>query len=264
MAHIPKRTPQHGLFVPLEEVMPPELKPGQKELHRRDMYSSQLPPREETYITKDGFRETTYGKTISNVTEPEDYVYTTQPMPMAAPPPRHRDDTGTRHWRSEYNAAMGREALDDAEYFRQVGDPNVSRQPPAKHHPVADVSLNQEDFGEYGTDPRDKIGAFDDKLPVIHTDRSAGTTKGTVHLPGYQGHLPVNPRNSWRLRAETGMTPRSLAKVNPTQTCRLNVVGYTGHVPDTARNDRGPRKPTTRTTYGEDFPDFRKLMVSTT
>eukprot|EP00971_Amphidinium_carterae_P217359 4315080-Amphidinium_carterae.1 len=36
MAHIPKRTPQHGLHVPSSEVMPPELKPGQKVSGRKN------------------------------------------------------------------------------------------------------------------------------------------------------------------------------------------------------------------------------------
>ena len=46
-------------------------------------------------------------------------------------------------------------------------------------------------------------------------------------------------RNAWKYQADQTFTPRSVAKTNPADTVHLNMVGYTGHVPQSARNCRG-------------------------
>ena len=41
-----------------------------------------------------------------------------------------------------------------------------------------------EDFGLYGSDPRSKVDPMLDRIPIRKTALTAGTPKGTLHIPG--------------------------------------------------------------------------------
>lgn len=46
------------------------------------------------------------------------------------------------------------------------------------------ISSMSEDFGVYGSDPRSKVDPMLDRIPIRKTALTAGTPKGTLHIPG--------------------------------------------------------------------------------
>merc|ERR1719210_2131064 len=74
------------------------------------------------------------------------------------------------------------------------------------------TSTYQDEFGQYGTNPRDKVDPGATSLPVFKTALSRGTTKGTYHVPGYQGFIAANTSNLHVARAELAATPRAYVK----------------------------------------------------
>merc|ERR1712146_18241 len=114
--------------------------------------------------------------------------------------------------------------------------------------------------GKYGSDPRSKLppemlteGPHMDRGPTLKTALTVGTTKGTAHIPGYQGFLATNTANPRVAEIAHGGNIRSTDKSNLTTTYHTNVVGYGGHKPLNARNDRGGVSMTTLTSKGRDF-----------
>jgi hypothetical protein len=60
----------------------------------------------------------------------------------------------------------------------------------------------------------------------------AGTTKGTLQLPGYKGHIPRNLRNERKLEHSIGGIDHPVKNhLRLTQRGMGCVLGYTGHVP---------------------------------
>lgn len=66
----------------------------------------------------------------------------------------------------------------------------------------------------------------------------AGTSKASVRLPGYAGHIPASENNVYGLN---GIQPDT--KNNLQEIYRHDMPGYTGHHPESVVNDRGPRTP---------------------
>ncbi|CAE7598023.1 unnamed protein product [Symbiodinium natans] len=118
---------------------------------------------------------------------------------------------------------------------------------------VLDLSGHTADFGRHGSNPREKISPWEDKMPVFKSDLTAGTTKGTFHIPGYQGVTPSCPGFSEHQLRVARAQARSVDKTNIVQIFHQEVVGYGGHVPEAVCNDFGGRKPTDLTTFGHDF-----------
>jgi len=238
------------------ETVPPALKPGQTQLYREDLYCNEAKPQEEPYLTQDQFAESVYVKTVSKITLPEDYEDPTKPYKppdLEAAEMLHstkKCSGGTSHWKTEYSKMNS----DDGEWA-EFGQPYSVRssQPPASLLTRGTVqSAYVEDFGEYGTDPRDKI-------PLIgavgaRRDIDKGTTKGLRYIPGYQGFLPVAPYTEEVMRYQAAEACRSVDKTNIEQTFHSNVIGYSGHEPTSAHNCQGgARQSTKRTTSGHDF-----------
>eukprot|EP00438_Fugacium_kawagutii_P033617 Skav216190 [mRNA] locus=scaffold1222:12934:13236:- [translate_table: standard] len=92
-------------------------------------------------------------------------------------------------------------------------------------------------------------------MPVFKNDLTAGSTRGTTHIPGYQGVIPrcMNSFSQSQVRAAAGATPRTVDKANIINNFHRDLVGYAGHVPEAVSNDFGGRKPTDLTTFGHDF-----------
>lgn len=247
MAHIPKRATQHGIFLSGCEVSPPALKPGQVELHRQDLYSTEAKPVKEPYLFQDQFNDSHYVTSTGRATLPEDYENPTQ----AQKPPEVTigGSGGTQHWRSEYKAALNEGKSEEAEFGRpwfpmeNFGDPQTL----LTRGEVK--STYHEEFGKHGSNPRDKI------YQTLKKPMDAGTTKGTQHIPGYQGFVPSAAFNAEVARVEEGNFNRSVDKTNIEEIFHTNVVGYAGHAPSSALNDNGGRQPTSRTTAGHDFVD---------
>jgi hypothetical protein len=198
-----------------------------------------------------------YRKTIANVLLPEDFV---DPVKPVKPPERTARSTslaggGTAHWRTEYKACLGESAKISREtggFHRKMGFQIV-------HPPAACVGRSEDstsyhdEFGRYGADPLMKIQPGSLKLPIKKTALTAGTTKGSEHIPGYQGYIPAQITSPESARAEQGATTRSVDKTIIVETYHTNLVGYCGHVPASARNDLGGRRNCEMTTMGKDY-----------
>jgi len=246
MTHIPRRATQHGIFLSGCEVTPPVLKPGQTELQRQELYCKEAKAVHEPYLFQDQMCDSTYNKQIAKVTLPEDYKDPQKPLV-----PRSEtcvgESGGTAHWVSEYKASLNQASSEEAEFGNAYELYKDCGQPPAMNGQYNVNSSYQEEFGKYRSNPRDRIGK------IIKKPIDAGTTKGTMHIPGYQGFVPGNTFSEDVARVEEGNFYRSVDKTNIEQTYHTNVIGYSGHAPLSACNERGGRKPTTRTVYGHDY-----------
>lgn len=261
MAHIPKRAAQHATFVPSFETSAPRLKPGQEDLHRQGLYKAERRPMPETYLTQDGFKESMYSKHISSYLCPDDFE---EPLGLKKPFEFHTTSaeiaSGTDHWRSEYAANMNIDSVSGQRVHRFREPAYAARNASSVVSRAEDISLYQDDYGMYGSAPMDKVKPLSDgSLPFIkQTPRTAGTTKGTNHIPGYQGFISgVSAR-----AAGLGTTPRLVDKTNIAETFHLNVVGYAGHVPRSAWNDRGGRRISEETISGKDFAVPARYMAA--
>jgi len=87
----------------------------------------------------------------------------------------------------------------------------------------------------------------------MKTALTVGTTKGTAHIPGYQGFLATNTSNVRVAEIAHGGNMRSTDKTNLTHVFHTNTVGYGGHKPSNACNDRGGVSLTNLTTAGAAF-----------
>jgi len=254
MAHIPKRASQHGIYLSGYETIPTTLKPGQTQLHRQDLYSSEAKPLEETYIAQDNFKQSVYAKTIATKTLPEDYADPAKPMrPLDVD--ANGGHSGTAHWRSEYNSTVNLESIAGAKYHRQHGPPGCSINPPSCVSQPGEPSSYKEDFGAYGSEPRSRSTPGDATIgpKSFKSVLTVGTSKGTHHVPGYQGFLPTNTSQPQVAAVEQGENLRSVDKTNITHIYLRNIPGYAGTIPENTRNDRGGRHPSDLTTQGMDY-----------
>lgn len=252
MAHIPKRATQHGVFLPGHETARPCLKPGQDQLCRQNYYTTEAKDLEETYLADNAFQDSVYRKDIARATMPEDYEEPVKPM-IPPNPKNEAGYTGSAHWRSEYSCTYSPETIEGAEHHRQFGPPFESTNPPSVVSMPNELSMYQKDFGQYGSNPRQKLDASELKLPNPKSELTIGTTKGTSHIPGYQGFLPTNTNNPLVASIESGERIRTVDKSNLTEIYHLNIPDYAGHVPGNAKNDRGPRQINSVSVMGKDF-----------
>jgi len=248
MAHVPNRATQHGLFRTNAETPTTSLKPGQQELRGNTVYAQEAKPHRETYITQDQTKETIYTSSLAKSMLSEDYVEPVKPFKPTSTLVEGLN-SGTAHWCSEYKATS-----------RVEGPPTRSMPMRRKEGEqmgtvgrAAEQSSYMQEFGKLGSDPRDHIVPGLGKLPVLRHALNNGTTKGTQHLPGYQGYIPYQVNTTEAARGADGAGERKVDKTNAAQTFHVNLVGYSGHVPESARNDRGGRRLTDLTTAGKDF-----------
>jgi len=262
MAHMPKRATQHGVFLSGSEAPIASLKPGQEELHRQHFYTTEAKPLHETYLSADAFKETLYQKQQSKLTLPEDYVDRQRPVITKAQEMFGMGNSGvvggysgTDHWTSEYKHIFHEGTGAKKRVAKQYGAPYQMGDPPCCVSQPMMMSFYQREFGTYGSNPRHRIQHGDTKLPVQKSDLTVGTTKGTSHVPGYQGFLPTNTNNPKVAAVEAGTSNRSVDKTNITEIFHLNLPGYAGHKPSCASNDRGPRQMSTMTVMGRAFSE---------
>jgi len=230
----------------------PSLKPGQDQLCRQNYYTTEAKDLEETYITENETKDSEYKKSIANRTLPEDYEDPVKPMR----PPVVQNKTGhigTGHWKSEYGSTYAPDSIIGAVPHRQIGPPFEPVNPPNVVSAPNELSMYSKDFGQYGSNPRGRLSPFDTKLPNPKTELTVGTTKGTSHIPGYQGFLPTNTNNPRVAAIEAGEHIRGVDKANLCEIYHLNLPDYAGHVPSNAQNDRGPRQINTFSVSGKEL-----------
>jgi len=237
LSHIPKRATQHGIFLPGFEVPPTQLKCGQISLERQ-LYSEEVKEHEETYMETDLEKGSVYKRSLDSRLRPSDYYYPRKPIRQSEPP-EGGGHHGTAHWKSEYRSNVNDAARFDTVLYRQNGPSYQIANPPTCVSGGQEPSTYHEAFGKYGSDPRDKFGSQASSLPVMKTALTVGTTKGTAHIPGYQGFLATNTANARVAEIAHGGTMRSTDKSNLTACFHTNLVGYSGHKPKNACNDRG-------------------------
>lgn len=253
MAHVPKRAVQHGIYTPLHEVSPPCLKPGQKELNPCGLYSTEAKQkdtfalRQVPKLLEDGQNESEYTKRVCKAICPEDFK---TPRGDKRADKDESRQAGAAHWRSEYahNSVEGCKPKSHLT-AEQILNNRMVPTPRCCISKLQSFTCSQADYGRNGSNPRDKITPRDTQLPVVTNDLTAGSTRGTNHIPGYQGVIP----NCANLRRATKGTPRTVDKTNIVHVFHKNLVGYAGHVPEAVCNDLGGRRPTDLTTFGHDF-----------
>lgn len=253
MSHVPKRALQHGLYVPGFEVAPPVLKPGQVDLTRQ-LYADEAKPLSETYLNPDRPQKSVYARDLAGAVQPVHYVEPRRPIKPSEPPLEECCHRGTSHWRSEYRSAMSKAAVQGACYHRQDGPSYQATNPPTCIGGAGMASSYTKDYGTRGSNPRDKMRLEDDQPPVITSELTAGTVKGTFHIPGYQGFIPSNTSCEAAARVAKGETLRSVDKTNLAEGFHANLVGYTGFVPQAARSSMYCQRETSLATVtGRDF-----------
>lgn len=264
--HVPKRAVQHSIFTPSQEVTPIALKPGQTELHFNGLYTSEIKVttncREKPALLQDSQNISEYANSINSATQVKDYVNTVRPRRFEEK--EKGESKSAAHWRSEYAASSTEGAS------RMVTPRMTAAQILASRHMPIPRSCKPRgetdtchlaDFGRQGSDPRDKVAAGSTKCPLFKSSLTAGTHKGTLHPPGYQGFIPSYPGFSGALnRIEQGETLRSTDKTNIVQIFHKNLVGYAGHVPMSVTNELGPRKPSSLTIFDHDFQPHKMGM----
>jgi len=251
LSHIPKRATQHGICLPGYEVCPAQLKPGQWSLQRQ-LYSQEARDHEETYMETDLEKGSVYKRSIESILIPRDY-FTPQKPVLPGEPQAPGGHHGCAHWKSEYRSNVNDAARFDTVLMRQNGPSYQIANPPTCVGGGQPLTTAHEAFGKYGDDPRDKLPPEADKLPTFKTALTVGTTKGTAHIPGYQGFLATNTANPRVAEVAHGGNLRSTDKTNLTQIFHTNTVGYLGHKPQNACNDRGGFTTSLHTTNGRDF-----------
>jgi len=245
--------------MPGYEVPPTQLKPGQLSLERQ-LYSEEVKDHKETYMESDLEKGSIYQRSISSLTQPSDYYYPRPPIRQTQPE-GGGGHHGTAHWKSEYRSNVNDAARFDTMLHRQNGPSYQIQNPPTCVGGGEILGTYAEAFGKYGSNPREKIGPDPEKLPTLKTALTVGTTKGTAHIPGYQGFLATNTANPRVAQIAHGGTMRTTDKSNLTEAFHTVCVGYAGHKPRNACNDRGGVALTTLTTKGRD--DYYVLQAST-
>lgn len=193
-----------------------------------------------------------YKRSISDILVPRDYFSPQKPI-LQTQPPDGGGHHGAAHWKSTYRSDVNDAARFNTVLHRQNGPSYQIANPPTCVSGGEPSSTYHEAFGKYGSDPRHKLPDSAERLPTLKTALTVGTTKGTNHMPGYQGFLATNTCNARVAEIVHGGTLRTTDKSNLTQVFHTNVVGYAGHKPLCACNDRGGVTIGTQSTNGRDF-----------
>jgi hypothetical protein len=247
---------QHGIFMPSAEVTLSSLKPGQEHLSKRSVYSQEAPPSKLTYVQTRLPELANTADLVGKATKTDDY-HRPNSKDASWGTRSTADSLGHRsasHWRSEYGASMDSNSIHGAVVLRQTGPSYQAYNPVSCLSDPGVLTTNQEGFGKYGSKPSDLLGEFDSKMPVLGSVMKVGSTKGTLHVPGYQGFMPVNLQNPLCAKIAKGGGSRRIDKNVISDQYNSRLVGYMGHKPVSAKNDNGGVALTALTTTGSSFP----------
>ena len=254
MAHVPKRAVQHCLYTPLQDVPPPCLKPGQAEqIAAAEVAAArtEFPMPAVAALFENSQIESEYVRRMCKPRNPEEFK--TPRVDKKTDKDSHASQISVAHWQSEYahNSAEGAKRVQRQLTAQEILASRKVQTP--RGGKLQNFTCNHVEYGRDGDNPRDKVTPRDTQMPVFKNELTAGSTRGTIHIPGYQGHIPrYTGFSESHMRAARG-TPRSTDKTNIIHNFHKDIVGYAGHVPEAVCNDFGGRKPTDLTTFGHDF-----------
>lgn len=249
MAHIPKRATQHGCSLPSWEQQLIDLKVGQHGV-TRNIYAVEAKGLGETYMNQDRPQESVYKRMQTG--KPEHYTDPVRPI-KPGEPNEYCGHRGVSHWQSTSKTDHSLMAIDGAKFHRQDGPSYQAANPPTCVSRGEQLSCFQEFHGKHGfagplsTVPKDAL-----KMPVLTHSLTAGTFKGTNHIPGYQGFIPTNTSNPYCARVASGAELRG-KKSMLTEQFHVNLLNYCGHTPSHPNNDNGGRKVDNVSTMGRNF-----------
>ena len=138
--------------------------------------------------------------------------------------------------------------------------PNKSTRPEwsLPRRPIATVaypqplSETQFSLGTYGQNPRDKLPYDSSGFRKWQHEMTAGTSKASDAIPGYQGHIPKQICATKAYQHGQLKQPRDTwIKQNIVENFHTRVPGYCGHRPMSCINDRGNIRPFCLSTKGE-------------
>jgi hypothetical protein len=255
-SYVPKRAANHGLYVPREEVQRESLKPGQKALFERQLYSEEARGLAKTHLSVHRPEDTQYNTELGQTTKPTDYV---SPGQKSFKPTRIIGENteavyrGSAHWRSEAHAMLNEDAISGSVYTRQYGPSYQASNPTCCLTSPLDPTTNHEGYGEYGSKPRDRMNVESDQLPLHRVGTFKGTVKGTSHVPGYGGFFPINTVNPLVRKIEQGTETRPIKKDLLTENHIMAIPRYAGYKPLDVKNEPSSVGITKLTENGQNY-----------
>uniref|UniRef100_A0A0G4HJ54 Uncharacterized protein n=1 Tax=Chromera velia CCMP2878 TaxID=1169474 RepID=A0A0G4HJ54_9ALVE len=137
------------------------------------------------------------------------------------------------NWSSETATVFPSHTSTDARAPR--ADPNVHASlPSCLSNPIGTTAYTHQFSDPYALVPSGVA-----KIPAPVDEQKSGTTKGTCHLPGYRGYIPISLKNYPLQRQAKGEVVRNNEKSMLTANHYHDKLGYGGHKPKHALNDRG-------------------------
>jgi len=177
----------------------------------------------------------------------------------------------TAHWatsyKSDFNPAVHDQLRENKTKLQQTGQNvrHIDAYGTASNLPANSLRSSQQasnyvrDFGAFGENPLSRsattIAEFSQTSTTV--DLSAGSTKGSVRIPGYSGHVPAHERNRDQL---SGDARRSL-KDNLVETYRDIKPGFTGYQPKSVFNSPPVRRERAKTHTGVKHVFAASLIV---
>ena len=158
----------------------------------------------------------------------------------------------TSHWKSNYKAVN-----DD-----QLSKPLTKSERPVWSYPRQAYSSKrsyfsteyQKSLGTYGHNPRNKLPTDATKTLNENHELTAGTTKTTSHIPGYNGFIPKTDFNPLAVKQANELDARdTIIKQNIIENYQVKLPGYQGHKPMNGCNEKGDIRPNCLATMGEKF-----------
>jgi len=276
MLYVCKRAPQHGLYVPGFESGPSALKIGQTDIHRKDLYGPEGVHlfKDVPYYVADGHSAVMSEYTRSNRVRLGDYsrprrvraatvgggaaragaaaggsedasAVTKEDSAAAAvgggdlQQGREKDalcSAKTAHWKSIYKTlCSGGEACAEEKGMAR-GCAQTPMQAPPSIGRMDDCTTYSDSFGKFGSNPRCRARVRDGKMVTARTALNAGTPRGTMYVPNYQGFIPSVPTCPVSARVARGDVVRSLDKTNLKEIYQQAIPGYGGFIPSREKN----------------------------
>eukprot|EP00742_Colponemidia_sp_Colp-10_P001406 GILJ01001513.1.p1 GENE.GILJ01001513.1~~GILJ01001513.1.p1 ORF type:complete len:289 (+),score=15.29 GILJ01001513.1:80-868(+) len=249
-------------FLPAGERPNPTLKPGQAYNSGTGFYSEAavIRPSPASPTRAADCMKSTYGQMLEHLQPAE---YGSAPADKARSRDARQKVSGnddergnlTSHWRSTNHVDYSSQKNFTT---TRVTKPAWLSNKPKEAEAVSRGTLKSgyhEEFGAYGSNPRDKLPQVATSYAASTSPLHLGTTKAVARTAGYQGFIPANASAfSVAGRHGRGEEARDMSnRDNITENYHQNIPGYTGHVASSATNDLGPKSPNFNTTMGAAF-----------
>lgn len=243
-SHIPKRAVQHGIFRSYAEIPLTSLKTGQMDSRDRTLYSAEANALSTSHLSINRPHTSDYVDQTCKAREGTAFERKTRfasahETKAKQGDPNYGNYSGTAHWRSEYKSVMDDASIAGATHHRQHGPSFQAFNPTSCLTSGPLMTTAHVGYGKYGSRPRDMVSERDRANPTSDLLLKKGTTKGSLHLPSYSGFLPTNTANPLCAKIAVGGGHRMLDKHVLSDQFNSRLVGYAGHKPATAKNDRG-------------------------